>query len=87
MLLTLMLDCRAGRGIAALAVLCWVPGCVASILVLWRSCMKPKSEAQDRAQTRRAIYQRQRQAAADALRALQALQPCDPEPGRSSTTK
>jgi hypothetical protein len=34
--------------------------------------MKPKSEAQDRAQTRRAIYDRQRQAAAEALRALQA---------------
>ncbi len=48
------------------------------------SRMKPKSEAQDRAQTRRAIYQRQRQAAADALRALQALQRPDPEPECSS---
>ncbi len=48
--------------------------------------MKPKSEAQDRAQTRRAIYQRQRQAAAEALRALQAPQPRDPEPERSHSS-
>jgi hypothetical protein len=40
-----------------------------------------KSEEQDRAQTRRAIYNRQRQAAAEALRALEARQPRDTEPG------
>ncbi len=46
--------------------------------------MKPKSEAQERAQRRRSIYDRQREAAAEALRALQAQQSRDLEPERLS---